>query len=515
MNLSLGNLGFRKGFLIAFAVGFAVRLIPEILSYPYPIGWDTIYYAYRISDGALFGYWNNIFSTWLPYGIMIFLGNLTGLDPFLLLKILAPLLYGGAAAGVYFVAWKKLNWSVTKSLLASGFFSVQLAALAISWHFHRNIFGVMILLFALPFIKSDIGWKEAAVLGVLSVLVVWGHELAAVSLFFIVFAVVALSVFKNEEFPFRLFVAVVPALAVFLASNLGVLHPSVGFERSILWLGDSVYARAGGLFFLTDYLNVFTPYESYASYFDLFGNVFSLFVLLYLVLLPLIAVGYFKDRVLGAWTFLLMVGAFGCLVVPFAALMLWNRWMLMLVFPFTFFAVEGLWNVIKGGRAVGVSRFLKWFKITKTVGVGLVLASVIVGALFMVHPLADGKYGIVGWESTFRYVPSTMQSSSVPLQDTEGTVEAFKWLNSNMDGDSVLLAHDVFSFWTLLYLDEDHSAIVFDHDLEAAATLAVDEGFDSAYFVWWNEDIGWYNLRLQDDWVSVQDFGRISVYKIV
>ncbi len=93
---------------------------------------------------------------------------------------------------------------------------------------------------------------------------------------------------------------------------------------------------------MTDYLSVSTPIESYGSYFELFFDVGSLFVLLYAVLLPLIGVGYFKDRVFGVWTFLLLVGGLGCLVVPFAALFLWARWMLMLVYPFTFFAANGL-----------------------------------------------------------------------------------------------------------------------------------------------------------------------------
>jgi len=243
--------------------------------------------------------------------------------------------------------------------------------------------------------------------------------------------------------------------------------------------------------------------------------VFSLFLLLYIVLLPLIVVGYFRDRIFGSWMFILLVGAFGCLIVPFSALLLWGRWMLMLVFPFTFFAVNGLWSAAKCGKAFSVSRFLGWLKITKKVGVGLALVSVVVGALFMCCPLVDGKYGVIGWESTFKYVPSTMQSSSVPLRDTEDTIKAFEWLNTNMNNESSLLVHDVFKFWTLLYLNKDNVAIVFDHDLQSAANLAVDEGFDKAYFVWWNEDIDWYNLRFSGAWTSVFDSGRISVYQIV
>ena len=123
----LDNIGYTWGFVLAFLIGFIIRIIPELLSFPYPIGWDTIYYAYRINEGIIFGYWNDIFSTWLPYGIMIGLGNVTQLDPFLLLKIIGPLFFGGSAAGIYFVAWKKLDWNVTKSLMAAGLFSISIA----------------------------------------------------------------------------------------------------------------------------------------------------------------------------------------------------------------------------------------------------------------------------------------------------------------------------------------------------------------------------------------------------
>ena len=510
----LDNLSYTKGFILAFTIGFVVRLIPELLSFPYPIGWDTIYYAYRISDGVVWSHWSNIFTSWLIYGILVSLGNLTQLEPFLLLKIVAPLLYGGTAAGIYYVAWKKLGWSVAKSLLACGFFAFQLAALGISWHFYRNIFGLMILLFAIPLLKGDLGWKEAALLSVLSLFVVWGHQLAAVSLFAMTLGLLAVSVFKKEKIPYRLFVAIVPALTVFLINILRIFPSPVSIETNILQIADSVTAYSGGLFFLTDYLNVFNPVEHYASYFELFSHVISLFVLLYVVLLPLIGVGYFKDRVISSWMALLLVGSFGCLIMPFAALLLWNRWMLMLIFPFTFFAANGLWKLSKCGQAFSVSRFLGWFKLTKKFGIALSLLSIVIGALFMTWPLIDGKYGIIGVETTFKYVPSTMQTSSVPLLDTEGTIQSFEWLNEHMTSNSSVLVHDVFQFWSQLYLDENHTAVFFNSDLQKASQFALENGFTTSYLVWWNEDIGWYGLTLSNQYISVFDSGRISVFQL-
>jgi hypothetical protein len=509
----LDCIGHNKGLLLAFLCGFVVRLIPELLSYPNPIGWDTIYYAYRIEDGVLFGYWDNIFSSWMIYAILMFLNDLTHLSPFLLLKVVAPLLYGGVSAGVYFVASKKFGWSITKSLMACLVLIFSVAGLAISWQFYRNVFGVIVFLFAIPLIKNDINWKETMVLSVLSLLIAWGHELSTISFFFVVLGYLLLSVVKKEKIHYRLFVALIPAFLVFFGNFLWISPHAIQFPTNLVWLDDSVWAHPANLFFLTDYLRVNTPIETYSSYFDLFSQVGSLFVLLYMVLLPLVAVGYFKDRTLNLWTLLLLVGAFGCLIVPFAALLLWARWMLMLIVPFTYFAANGLWKITKSLEGISVSRWLAWPKITKKVGYALLLILIILGTIFMTFPLIDGKSGLLSWSGTFKYFPSTMQSSSIPLRDIEPVTEAYEWLNNNMNKDSSLLVHDTFEFWTLLYLKRSHSAILFDNNLQVALDYAQSKGYQTIYIIWWNQDIGGYNLDLTEDWVSVQNYKRISIYE--
>lgn len=44
MHIDLHNI-HRTAFFLLFMLGFVVRLIPEVLSYPYPIGFDTVFYA--------------------------------------------------------------------------------------------------------------------------------------------------------------------------------------------------------------------------------------------------------------------------------------------------------------------------------------------------------------------------------------------------------------------------------------------------------------------------------------
>jgi hypothetical protein len=55
--------------------------------------------------------------------------------------------------------------------------------------------------------------------------------------------------------------------------------------------------------------------------------------------------------------------------------------------------------------------------------------------------------------------------------------------------------------------------INFRNDASLALDFAVDHGFSSVYFVWWNQDIGWYDMSIPSQFVPLRDFGRISVYK--
>ncbi|MBE0513023.1 hypothetical protein IBX38_08230 [Candidatus Bathyarchaeota archaeon] len=495
-----------------------VRLVPEVLSFPYPIGFDTVYYAARMKSGVVWYHWSSLFSTWLVYAVLVPLYSLTEVDPFLLLKVIGPLLYGGSAAGIYYFAWRGLSWGVKKCLFASIFFAFQLAALGISWHFYRNLFGLMLLLFALPFLKKTESWKELALLAVLSLLVVLGHEYASVAMLAMVLGLVASSFLKREKMPYRVLMAILPALIVFVGSIYFRMFPaSFRVETNIIRVNDGFNPHPGGLFFLVDYLSVVTPVDHYASYFELVSNVVSLFALLYLVWLPLVLVGFFRDKILDGWATLLLVGSFGCLVVPFCALEYWHRWMLMLVYPFTFYAVNGFWRVLKSRDTWVASglRWMSWMKISRKSAIGISGVTVLLGSLFMTWPLISGRYGLLGASTTWKYFPSTMQSSSVPLQDTEGTVKAIEWLNGHMTDGSAVLVHDVFFYWNELYLDEDHTAILFTNNLEEASSLALENGFSSVYFVWWNEDIGWYGLTVPSDFVSVFESGRISVFQIL
>jgi hypothetical protein len=504
-------------------VGFVIRLVPELLSSPYAIGFDTVYYAYVLKSGVVWYNWSQVFSTtWLFSALLVPAYNLIHGDPFMLLKIAAPILFGLNAMGVYFFAKKALEWTEKKALLCSLVFSLQIAALAISWGLYRNLLGMAVLLFALPFLK-DVGtsWKAFSLFVGLSVLVVFSHEYAEVTLFVAAFAV-ALSGFLKRAITeaFRVIGAVVPALGLFLARIFLTLFPVSFSIPGLDYI--STYQRVGHytgvFFFFTDYMRVSDNFQSYSSsYLALFSNVASLLVLLFLLVLPLVLVGFFRDSVLDGWVSLLLVGSLGALIVPWFALDEWSRWMLMLVYPFTFYAVNGVGKIVKAS-GVSVSpqwKKLGWLKVSKRIATGLLVVSFCLSLVFMASPLVNGQFGLVGLPTTVVYVPSSMQSNTLPLMDVNSTIAALKWANTQMNGSSAFLAQNAFLWWSMLYLSNTHAIVYFDSSFDLAISAACTHGFRTVYFVWWNTSIGWYGITVPSYFVPLKDFGRISVYSYV
>jgi hypothetical protein len=52
-----------------------------------------------------------------------------------------------------------------------------------------------------------------------------------------------------------------------------------------------------------------------------------------------------------------------------------------------------------------------------------------------------------------------------------------------MNKNSTLLVHDAFDNWTMLYLQPNHQAYLFDFNLQTTANHAAKDGFETAYFI--------------------------------
>jgi hypothetical protein len=211
---------------------------------------------------------------------------------------------------------------------------------------------------------------------------------------------------------------------------------------------------------------------------------------------------------LNLWTCLLLVGAFGCLLIPFAALQYWHRWMFMLVYPFTFYAINGFGRLLNRVRK-RTSRFSSWF--SGTTAAASILLAFALGIAYLATPLlmvyANNNVSVVS--GTQLYFST---SPTVPYEDVESVVAAMHWLNDHLDTVSCVALQHAFLSWGELYLDNSHTIVHFEIDVDSAVDSGFENGFTEIFFVWWNEPIGWYGISVPESFVSVQDFDRISVY---
>jgi hypothetical protein len=496
-----------KALGVVFLVGFLVRLVPELLAGALPIGFDTIYYVVVMKNGVVWPNWGSVFtSSWLFYGLTVPLYAFSSVDPFALLKMVAPALYGLNVAGVYWFARKFLGWDVKMGLAAVGLFAFSFAALRISWDLLRNTLGMGLLLFCLPLV-SRVGSRRGFVgFAVLSLLTVFAHEFAAVTWAFVFVGLLTWrwikGRFRGESV--RVLLAGLPALAVFAVGMVLRVFP-IQFESSVPNLMSTGEANVGRTLFFVNYLVVNDSIYSYPSYWSLLAEVVLLFAFLYLPILLLVWKGYFRNDVLNLWLGLLLVGAFGCLAMPFFALDLWSRWMFMLVYPFTFFAAYGLFRVF-GSRD---KRRLVYRVSRGLAKVGLV-ALFLLGCGYLVIPLlmTSDVLGVVPTAISLHICTAPTPS----YEDVDGVIEAMEWLDANMDGDSFVTLYSVFVPWGRLYLGQSHTMVGFVNDAEAAVDLGFECGFSCSYFVWWNEPNAWYSGSVPNGFVDVQDFDRISVY---
>ncbi len=396
-------------------------------------------------------------------------------------------------------------------LLAAVFFALQLASLRISWDLLRNTLGLGLLLFTLSYVQEVNTKKGFAFFAGLSLLTVFAHDYSAVILLITVVTMLAWKLVKKQTNRNNkmLVLGLVPSLSIFIIGVLLRIYPvPAGSQSNIILAGDTVSGKSG-LFFLTNYLQIENAIDYYSSYWMLVLNVALLFTVLFIPYIYLVKKGYFKNCILTTWTILLLIGSFGCLIMPFFALEYWHRWMFMLVYPFTFYAVYGIAKMV--GAHSNDRKFRLSILLSNKKASSMVLLTLCLGVAYLITPLTMiyANKSIPNMTGTQIYFST---DPAVPYQDEPNVVLAMNWINQNANQNScIILQHHFFQYGTI-YLTGSEKIVRYEIDIDQAVSKASESGCSDIYLVWWNTPIGWNEAPVPNYFVSVADFDRISVY---
>lgn len=128
--------------LLIFSIGCFIRVVPEIIAYPYPVGYDVI--NYYIPAVTFFEtQWSYILGQFPAYVFLLYLiGQSTGLDPYHTVIAVAIAMFGIFTVTLFLVGRKILNLSGIESTFLSVFVIIQSTLLRTAASTHRDILAL-------------------------------------------------------------------------------------------------------------------------------------------------------------------------------------------------------------------------------------------------------------------------------------------------------------------------------------------------------------------------------------
>ncbi|KON32657.1 MAG: hypothetical protein AC479_07020, partial [miscellaneous Crenarchaeota group-6 archaeon AD8-1] len=442
-------------YFLIFFLAFFLRLLPEIIIRTYPVGYETItYYAPAMiqfqdcSAVSFIEFLTNFLSTNQPfentfvagpffYLLMFSLVEITGDNSFLILKIVAPVLYGVLALSFYFFSLKSLKFSKKTALLATIFMIFQIATLRISWDRFRTVLALVFFFISLILITKKDSLRNRVFLSGTILLTVLSRDYIG---FLLIIVSLGYCLFEKKDFK-KVLVISLPSIIVMIL----ILNP--------VYLNWNYFSQES-IFFISNYL---------------WGvqDSLSIFIISFLLILPLVIKGFSKNSILNSMLIWLLLGSFSLIIFPWFSIPGYQRWLMLLVFPFSIYATLGL-------KKLNFGKYSSKFKIFY---MSLILI------LGISYSLGTFSYVIL----PNSYIPVNMVQSSIPWNEIDDVKEVLGWFDVNGVTNSTLLCEERFLGWTQIYLKRDTVDVKIKGYIAGGSPLPIIEGIFSRqiYLIWY------------------------------
>ena len=226
-NLTLtSKINKHKETLVVVFVALLLRTIPEILAYPYPIGFDTMtYVAYYLDyhQQSLTHFLEGLINPQpILFAIMLyFFARYLFVPPLIFFKIFPILLYTFFVFSVYIYSTKKFGIYKKPAVYVSLIAGYHYTVLRLSWELYRNFLSFAFLLLFLTYYPPK-NKKEIFLMFIFLFLTVTSHQLTTAILFLLV-ATIFLLTLKKELLELKLVNLVIMCItAIMLLYYIGV-----------------------------------------------------------------------------------------------------------------------------------------------------------------------------------------------------------------------------------------------------------------------------------------------------
>lgn len=412
-----------------------LRAIPEMVAYPYPIGYDVV--NYYIPVVANFDeHWPVVAGQFPLYVLLLHLASIvTGLAAHSVVAGTAVAVFGIFGKSLYYLGRSLLKLGIGQSVFLAVFVVFQMAVLRTAWDLHRDIFALTAMMFALSLLgRKGAGWKWVAAVLALAALTVAADRMVG-ALFCITLACYAVMTRRKEVVTVSIFAAVL-------------------FSILMIASYDTSGTGAGGIEASAEKTPAFYNPQ----------NLLALFAVVNGLLVAPAAIGFLrmKSGLLKIPLLVSLAGSFSWLAVPEISLLVADRWVILAGIFFSILAGYGILHVAKSLKP-RFSIAVAGSALAAFVAIGLAYAVMPYDSPFVLYDAARSSIEDFG--------PVTMQFNSLDTEDNGKLLSAIEWINQNTEQDAVIVGEKHWRGFMELYLEDGRTYRFSDNPQALAEAL--------------------------------------------
>ena len=408
--------------LVVFILCIALRAAPELIAYPYPIGYDVInYYIPTVTNFE--DKWDIVSKQFPLYVTFLYIVSITtGLPAYSVIVAVIIAMTGIFGVSIFYLGRTLLKLGISHSVFIAIFAILQLAVLRTTWDFHRDIFALTTMIFVFSLLsRNNAGWKPLALILGLTTLTVAADRMVG-ALFSVSVAVYAIVTRRKD-------IALTGILAIAMFYVLAVSTQSTPDIKTITSTEIPQNNKE-----LKEFYNPI--------------DLLLFFIVVNGLLLAAAAIGFLnmKNTLLKIPLLVCLMGSFSWLAFPENRYLLADRWIILAGIFLSVFAGYGILHLIRNLRR----RF--------TIAGCILGAFAVLGVSFAVipHHSATALYGIIGLHSE-HLPPLTMQFNSIDVEDNDELLSAIAWINKNTEQDALIVGQNHWRGFMELYLENERT----------------------------------------------------------
>ncbi|MDW0246743.1 MAG: hypothetical protein QOB17_04930 [Nitrososphaeraceae archaeon] len=405
----------KYSYLIVFSVALVLRLIPEILAYPYPIGYDVINYYLPILKN--FDDYSATISNQFPLYISLLhtISSTMNVDPRIVITSAVVLLYGLFSLVILSIANKLLHLDNLQSVFLSIFVIFQFSVLRTSWDLHKDLFAITLAFLCLYYIEKSQNYRKMlAVIIPLGILIVLADRMIG---FLFSISLIISSIIRRDRILGSIAIFIIIVFGFFLITNFDPISTNLQL--------------AGNKYKINE---IYNPV-----------NLIVLFLVMNAILLPAGVVGVLKSKstmnIFKIPFFISLVASFSWVVFPNTSAFLPDRWITIFSIFLSLFSGYGFVLLIEKGYFAISNKKLNNYLV-------ILIPFIFLGSAFAMSP-NNSYLNIYGIFHPYisQYGPLTMQSNSISLPESTSLLSAIEWINNHTQEGSVIMGSKHLRGW--------------------------------------------------------------------